>query len=146
MMLNIVARELQYFGLERMVDAASGDVSWAATLRLGEQGIYYGAGSSPNAALASVLNKVLVAKGISTLDVEDMTLGLDALADDLLRLVLTRTQANPRSGTLWHLGGHFRQERAFLFFGPTNRPATIEVDGASPDEALHEFVRRAIEG
>jgi hypothetical protein len=146
-MLNTIANNLHYFGLERAVDASSGRVMWASTVRLGERTIFYGSGAMPGAALdsmmASVLRELEVVDGAVD-DWESLKLraNLDRIADYLLRLVITPLQVEDRSGVRWQGEARFRQRRAFWLFGPRLGPQTIRADGSSPDEVLEQIIRQ----
>jgi hypothetical protein len=139
-MLNFIAEELHYFGINRVVDVSTRNVSWASTLQVGERSVFYGAGISPDAALANVLEKAGSGNELPTLDT---TLTLDQLTDDLLQLVITRFQTSTPSGALWSGVGRFHERRRFWLFGPLKRPGTIRVTALMPDEVLNEIIRQA---
>lgn len=139
-MLNIIASDLRYLGLNRVVDVRSGEVSWSMLLELDRRMIFHASGDSPDNALENVLNKALADKDVPTLDT---ALSLDQLADDLLQLVLRYSQAEADADKPWSALGRFQQKRTFWLFRAWNRSGTIQVMGASPDEALNELVRRA---
>lgn len=137
-MLNFIAGDLQYFGLNRVVDVRNGEITWSTILEFSERILFYGAGASPDAALADVVNKAL--EGTNT-PPPDTTLSLDQLADDLLQLVIRRGSES-NGGAEWSAVGRFRQKRSFWILGPWNRPGKIEVTGSSPDEVLNEVAQR----
>jgi hypothetical protein len=139
-MANFIASELHYLGLQRVVDVSSREVTWASTIRLGENTNYFGGGNSPDAALADVLD---VALAEAQSPILSSTPTLDHLAGDLLQLIVTRSQADAAAGAGWIGEGRFRRQRAFWLIGPLQRPERVHVVGSSPDEVIHELVRQA---
>jgi hypothetical protein len=143
-MLNSISEELRYFGLNRVVDIRNGEVSWTTILELSGHILFYGTGASPTAALQNVVSKALEDKNSPTLTTTLSLdqLGLDQLADDLLQLMLRRSDGVSNAGAQWSAVGHFRRQRTFWIFGSRNRPSTIQVTGSSPDEVLNEVIQR----
>jgi hypothetical protein len=139
-MLNFIAGDLRYFGLNRVVDVRSGQVTWSTLMELDRRMIFHASGNSPDGALENVLNKALAGKSVPTLDT---TLSLDQIADNLLQLVIRYSQAEADADKPWSALGRFQQKRTFWLLGGLNRPGTIQVMGASPDEVLNELIRRA---
>lgn len=128
-----IVQDLLYLGLVLVVESDTKQRKWVGTAIFTTRQALFGFGNTPNVALEALITTALrLGHRLPTVNYEY----LEAIAQDLLQLILQRTDFPTDLSASWVATARFR--RKWLF----GRPHTITVTAAQPEEGLETLALR----